>query len=53
MGEIAAGFGCPARWIRTHDDLESALDEVVPTLRERDEPLVLDVEVSPRRTYDY
>jgi benzoylformate decarboxylase len=53
IASIAAGFGCPARRIRTHDELESSLDDVVPTLRDRDEPLVLDVEVAPTRSYDY
>lgn len=53
IAAIALGFGCPARRIRTHDDLVASLDEIVPTLRERAEPLVLDVEVEPRRSYDY
>lgn len=53
IAAIARGFGCPARRIRTHEELVAALDEVVPTLRGRDEPLVLDVEVAARRSYDY
>jgi benzoylformate decarboxylase len=53
IAAIAAGFGCAARRIRTHDELLSALDEVVPTLRERDEPLLLDVEIAPTQSYDY
>jgi benzoylformate decarboxylase len=44
---IARGFGCPARRIETHDELVAALDEVVPTLVSRDEPLLLDVRIAP------
>jgi benzoylformate decarboxylase len=32
--------------IRTHTALLAALDEVIPTLAERTEPLLLDVSVS-------
>ncbi len=47
LASVARGFGCPARRITTHDELESVLDEVVPTLAEREEPLLLDVVVAP------
>ena len=47
LATIARGFGCQAERITSHDDLLSALDEVVPTLDKRDEPLVLDVLVEP------
>ena len=47
LATIARGFGCPAERITTHDELLSALDDVVPTLADRDEPLVLDVLVAP------
>ena len=47
LATIARGFGCEARRITAHDELISALDEVVPTLADRDEPLVLDVLVAP------
>ena len=47
LATIARGFGCQARRITTHDELLSSLDEVVPTLADRDEPLVLDVLVAP------
>jgi benzoylformate decarboxylase len=53
IAAVARGFGCPARRIATHEQLVDALDEVVPTLGERGEPLVLDVEVMPTRTFDY
>ena len=47
VAALARGFGCPARSISTHDELEQALDEVVPTLASRDEPLLLDVLIAP------
>ena len=43
---IAQGFGCPARRIETYDDLVATLDEVIPQLGSRREPLLLDVAVS-------
>jgi benzoylformate decarboxylase len=51
LASIARSFGCPARRIATHEELEAALDEVVPTLAERDEPLLLDVEVAPTASF--
>jgi len=51
VAAIARGFGCPARSIATHDELTAALDEVVPTLASRDEPLLLDVAIAPTETF--
>jgi benzoylformate decarboxylase len=51
IAAVARGFGCPARRIGTHDELLSALDEVVPTLGDRDEPLVLDVAIAPTEMF--
>jgi len=51
VAAIARGFGCPARRIATHHDLVEALDEAVPTLATRDEPLLLDVEIAPTQTF--
>jgi benzoylformate decarboxylase len=51
VAAIARGFGCPARSIATHDELTSALDEVVPTLPARGEPLLLDVAIAPTETF--
>jgi benzoylformate decarboxylase len=48
---VARGFGCAARRITTHDELTEALDEVVPTLAEREEPLLLDVVIAPTETF--
>jgi benzoylformate decarboxylase len=43
---LAAALSCPARAVRTYDELVAALDEVLPTLADRDEPLLLDVAVA-------
>lgn len=51
VATIARSFGCDARRIVTHDELTSALDEAVATLAERDEPLLLDVEIAPTPTF--
>jgi benzoylformate decarboxylase len=53
LATIARSFGCPARRIATHDELVAALDEAVPTLADRDEPLLLDVEIEPTPTLGY
>jgi benzoylformate decarboxylase len=47
MSGIAEGFGCPARRVLTYTDLIGVLDEVLPTLADRQEPLVLEVVVRP------
>ena len=47
LATIARGFGCRAERITTYDELLSAMDDVVPTLAERNEPLLLDVLVEP------
>ncbi|HEY3541005.1 MAG TPA: hypothetical protein VGK79_00555, partial [Gaiellaceae bacterium] len=41
----AAGFGCPAQRVADHASLVQALDDVVPTLAARNEPLLLEVVV--------
>jgi benzoylformate decarboxylase len=51
VAAIARGFGCEAQRITTHDELTAALDEAVPTLAERDEPLLLDVVIAPTETF--
>jgi benzoylformate decarboxylase len=47
VAQIAEGLGCPARRIAQHDELVAALDDVVPTLAQREEPLLLEVMVAP------
>lgn len=46
VSTLAKGFGCPARRIEDLAELIATLDEIVPTLGERTEPLVLDVAVT-------
>jgi len=53
LASIARGFGCPARRVATPDELVAALDEVVPTLAYRDEPLLLDVAIAPTEAFNY
>jgi benzoylformate decarboxylase len=42
---IARAFGCPSVKVNTHDELTAILDDVVPGLSARREPLVLEVTV--------
>jgi benzoylformate decarboxylase len=51
VAAVARGFGCAARKLATHDELTSALDELVPTLASREEPLLLDVAIAPTETF--
>lgn len=53
LAAVARGFGCPARRIGTYDELTTTLDEIVPTLADRTEPLLLDVVIEPTRTFNY
>ncbi|HVV57537.1 MAG TPA: thiamine pyrophosphate-dependent enzyme [Gaiellaceae bacterium] len=46
LATVAAGFGCPARVVRTHDELLEALDDAIPGAVARSTPLLLDVRVS-------
>jgi thiamine pyrophosphate-dependent acetolactate synthase large subunit-like protein len=48
---LAEALGCPARRVDEHDELLRTLDEVLPTLSERDDPLVLEVVVAPDETF--
>jgi benzoylformate decarboxylase len=51
VAAIAQAFGCPARRVATHAELLEVLDEVVPGLAARKEPLLLDVVVEPDPTF--
>ena len=48
---LARAFGCPARTIADHDELVTVFDEVLPTVGERDEPLLLQVVVAPDESF--
>jgi benzoylformate decarboxylase len=43
---MARALGCPAERIETYDELIARFDEVIPTLAERDEPLLLEIAVA-------
>lgn len=51
VAALARAMGCPARVIATIDDLRAALDEAVPTLAARGDPLLLEVTVEPDPTF--
>lgn len=51
VSTLATGLGCAARKVDGHDDLVAALDEVLPGLAGRQEPLVLEVVVQPDATF--
>jgi benzoylformate decarboxylase len=48
---LARALGCPARTVREHDELLHTLDEVLPGLGSRDEPLLLEVVVTPDESF--
>ncbi len=48
---LARALGCPARTVREHDELLAVLDEVVPGLAGRDEPLLLEVVIEPDESF--
>jgi benzoylformate decarboxylase len=52
VGGLAESLGCPARRVTDHAGFAAALDEVVPTLGARTEPLVLEVGVEPEPTFE-
>lgn len=45
LATVATGMGCPAQLVVTHDELVRTLDEVIPRLRDRTQPLLVDVRV--------
>ncbi len=51
LATVAQGFGCPARRVATYDELIAVLDEVVPTLARRSDPLLLDVAIAPTEAF--
>jgi benzoylformate decarboxylase len=49
---MARALGCPAQRVEGHDDLLRTLDEVMPGLADRDEPLMLEVVVAPDSDFE-
>jgi benzoylformate decarboxylase len=52
IAAMAAAQGCAARRIEHHDELVETLDEAVPELATREEPLLLDVAIAPTQTFN-
>ena len=48
---LARALGCPARTVSEHAELLAVLDEVLPGLAGRSEPLLLEVAVAPDATF--
>jgi benzoylformate decarboxylase len=48
---LARALGCPARTVSGYDELLETLDEVLPGLGGRDEPLLLEIAVAPDATF--
>jgi benzoylformate decarboxylase len=46
IAELSRSLSCPARRITSHTELISTLDDVLPTLATRTEPLLLDISVA-------
>jgi benzoylformate decarboxylase len=46
LARLADGFGCPAQRVATMEALAEILDRVIPTLRTRSEPLLVEADVS-------
>jgi benzoylformate decarboxylase len=51
IAALAEAQGCEGRRISEHEDLVETLDEVVPELATREEPLLLDVAIAPTPTF--
>jgi benzoylformate decarboxylase len=51
VAALARAFGCAARRVTTHEELVRELDQVVPTLASRTEPVLLDVVIEPTQTF--
>jgi thiamine pyrophosphate-dependent acetolactate synthase large subunit-like protein len=47
IATIANGLGCPSKRVESHDDLIRELDELIPALAGRGEPLLLEVVIAP------
>jgi benzoylformate decarboxylase len=48
---LARAQGCAAERISEHDALLDTLDDVIPRLADRQEPLLLDVAIAPAETF--
>ena len=51
IATIASALSCPARTVTGYDELTRVLDEVIPTLAAREEPLLLEVHIAREPKY--
>jgi benzoylformate decarboxylase len=51
IAAMASAQGCEGRRISEHAELVKTIDEVVPELATREEPLLLDVAIAPTQTF--
>ena len=49
---LAHAFGCPAERVDAHEPLREALERLVPTLAEREQPFLLEVLVEPDERFE-
>jgi benzoylformate decarboxylase len=52
LSALATALGCPAQRISSYAELVEVLDDVLPRLRDMDEPLLLDVDVAPEPDFN-
>ncbi len=52
VATLAAGLGCPARRVATHDELVATLDAEVPGLGDRTSPTVVVATIGPDMTFE-
>ena len=52
VAAMARAQGCEARRVETHDDLLRVLDDVIPALKDRSTPLLLEVVVAQDETFE-
>jgi benzoylformate decarboxylase len=52
LSALATALGCPARRISSYEELLEALDDVLPRLRDMDQPLLLDIDVAPEPEFN-
>lgn len=51
VATIAEGLGCPAQRVTDAAELDAVIDELIPTLAERDRPLLIQVRVEADRHF--
>jgi benzoylformate decarboxylase len=52
ISALALAFGCASRRLKDHEELDQALEDALPTLADRTEPLLLEIAVAPDETFE-